>query len=109
MQAATQDVIGIITADYSKEDLIRATPHIDDIFVAYEHKVFNAIMTCMEQSITYLKNRIAGEPSCGCKQPVFQAEVIFRFPTVELTPSLEEIQRCVNRLTLGPQPLLLGQ
>eukprot|EP01062_Namystynia_karyoxenos_P079539 TRINITY_DN8407_c0_g1_i1.p1 TRINITY_DN8407_c0_g1~~TRINITY_DN8407_c0_g1_i1.p1 ORF type:complete len:4892 (+),score=1969.11 TRINITY_DN8407_c0_g1_i1:217-14892(+) len=104
--AATREVVQVTTQGYTAEERRQVHDAVEELYQTYEHKVFQAILHCMQQSVLYLKARVAGPAGVVSapgsflfpQTPIFSVEVLVRNRCVEVSPSLEDAQRCVNRM-----------
>jgi dynein heavy chain len=119
IEAATDDLIHLLTFKYNKDEKSTVQRECKTFREYFENRAFEAVVACLRSSVKLLKERISGqaqdeddagssdEPSAGDEEnpkkkmlgirPVFSAQLTLLIPNIRLSPSLEEIQRCVNR------------
>eukprot|EP00756_Hemistasia_phaeocysticola_P023814 Hpha_TRINITY_DN15915_c5_g14::TRINITY_DN15915_c5_g14_i1::g.73298::m.73298/K10408/DNAH; dynein heavy chain, axonemal len=104
--AATREVVQVTTKDYTPEEQYAVRGAVEELYKVYEHKVFQAILHCMQQSVLYLKARIVGPgvnaqgvvPFLFERTSIFSVEVVVRSRSVEISPSLGEVQNAVHTM-----------
>jgi dynein heavy chain len=103
MESGTNDLIKLITYKYSQEELALIEGDIEDLKTANEEKMLDVVVSCLRTSVRLLKDRISGQDDQQKKQrlaqekPIFSAQLKLQIPEIRLFPSLEDVQKCVNR------------
>ena len=104
---ATREIVQITTQKYTQAELARVQEAQVELHSTFEHEVFQAILFAMQQSVLYLKTRITGPCSRGNTGPsaflhpvptMFHAELVVKLRAVDFSPSLEELQKGVNKM-----------
>jgi dynein heavy chain len=66
----------------------------------YNHFMYQALLHSAKNSMNALKKRIGsrkGTSIIGASKPIFEVDVQLMPPSVSLSPSLDEIQQCINK------------
>ena len=104
---ATREIVAITTNDFTADELQSVQEATTELYNNFEHEVFQSLLFAMQQSVLYLKSRITGPVSRGSTGPstflhpvptVFHVELVVKLRSVEFSPSLEELQKCVNKI-----------
>jgi dynein heavy chain len=70
----------------------------------YNKMMYTALLNCTRNSLLALKKRICARAGSGflfLERPFFEVDVQLAVPSVRLSPSLEDIQRAVNKGALA--------
>lgn len=101
IEHAVEDLISIIT-------LYQLDPHIDAVSAEdvqklrehYNHFMYQALLNCTKNSLNAVKKRVGSRSSSGflfVERPFFEVDVQLAIPSVSLSPSLEDVQRAINK------------
>lgn len=66
----------------------------------YKHLFYRALLNCTKQSLNAIKKRVCSKAGTGflfLERPFFEVDVQLSVPSVRLSPSLDDIQRAINR------------
>ncbi|TYZ58790.1 hypothetical protein PybrP1_001566 [[Pythium] brassicae (nom. inval.)] len=66
----------------------------------YKHLFYRALLNCTKQSLDAIKKRVCSKAGTGflfLERPFFEVDVQLSVPSVRLSPSLDDIQRAINR------------
>eukprot|EP01063_Lacrimia_lanifica_P013617 TRINITY_DN20252_c0_g1_i1.p1 TRINITY_DN20252_c0_g1~~TRINITY_DN20252_c0_g1_i1.p1 ORF type:complete len:4669 (+),score=1741.83 TRINITY_DN20252_c0_g1_i1:139-14145(+) len=105
--SATREIVSITTHGYTAAEMSSVMGAITELYTTFEHDVFTAILQAMQQSVLYLKTRVTGPTARGNlgssvflhpAPAMFHAELVIKSRSVDFSPSLEELQRCVNQM-----------
>ena len=101
IENAVDDLVAIITS-------YQVDPHIDPVSEEeihilrefYNNRLYNALLTSTKNSLNSIKKRVGSRASTGflfVERPFFEVDVQLSVPSVRLSPSLEEVQRAINK------------
>ncbi|KAL7690391.1 putative AAA+ ATPase domain, dynein heavy chain region D6 P-loop domain-containing protein [Plasmopara halstedii] len=66
----------------------------------YQNLFYRSLLTCTKNSLDLIKNRVCSKAGAGflfIERPFFEVDVQLSVPSVRLNPSLEDIQKAINR------------
>ena len=101
VENAVHDLIGLIKS-YPLD------PHIspvrqedaDRLITHYNHFMYQALLNCTKNSLNAIKKRVAkrgGNSFIYVERPFFEVDVQLNIPKVQLSPSLDDVQRSINK------------
>ncbi len=101
VETAVHDLIALAT-DFQTDNPADAptVEDIDAIKAHYNRLMYQALLTCTKNSLNALKNRVCARSGAGvffAERPFFEVDVQLAVPSVRLSPSLDDIQRSVNK------------
>ena len=102
VENALEDVLQHITTytfDSPNIPPIEAT-QLDETRSHYKHLMYRALLNCTKQSLTSIKKRVCSKAGTGflfLERPFFEVDVQLSVPSVRLSPSLQDVQRAINR------------
>jgi dynein heavy chain len=94
---ATKYVLDPHIEPVSEQETLRVRTH-------YNKMMYTALLNCTRNSLLALKKRICARGGSGflfLERPFFEVDVQLAVPSVRLSPSLEDIQRAVNKGALA--------
>tara|TARA_B100000795_G_C22806619_1_gene445355 strand:- start:150 stop:14669 length:14520 start_codon:yes stop_codon:yes gene_type:complete len=105
VENAVYDLIGLIKS-YPLD------PHIspvrqedaDRLISHYNHFMYQALLNCTKNSLNAIKKRMAkrgGNAFIYVERPFFEVDVQLNIPKVQLSPSLDDVQRSINKAALA--------
>ncbi|CAM9244386.1 unnamed protein product [Chrysoparadoxa australica] len=99
---AVEDLVKIIHAYPLDAHLEKVSEEeVNKLRAHYNHFMYQALLHCAKNSMNALKNRIQSKTGFGLlfiQRPFFEVDVQLEPPSrVNLSPSLDEIQECINR------------
>jgi dynein heavy chain len=113
IEAATEDMINLLTSKFTQDEKLSVQRDVKIFRDYFENKAFESVVACLRSSVKLLKERISGQSAeeeeedgdvdtprkqmMSGVRPVISAQLTLSIPNIRLSPSLEEIQRCVNR------------
>jgi len=104
IENAVDDLVGVITS-YPLERAIAATARDSSKDIAvlrthYNNNMYQALLKATKNSLGVLKKRVGSRGSTGflvVDKPFFEVDVGVSAPSVLLEPSLQDIQRSINK------------
>eukprot|EP01138_Halocafeteria_seosinensis_P007479 gb/GECG01007645.1/.p1 GENE.gb/GECG01007645.1/~~gb/GECG01007645.1/.p1 ORF type:complete len:3314 (+),score=514.53 gb/GECG01007645.1/:1-9942(+) len=103
IEHAVEDLTGLICSYPLDAHIERVKDEdIQKLHDHYNHFMYQALLNCTKTSLNTLKRRVAGTSNGESKaNPFFEIEVKLSVPSVDLQPSLEEVQDAINRTALA--------
>lgn len=95
IEAACGDLVELITSEYSPDENRSLAASVKAMRKGYMQKMFDSVVESLNRSVKVLHHRIMA--SSEDPDPVFSAQVTLFIPDIKLSPSLEQIQRCINK------------
>ena len=101
IEHAVEDLTGLICTYPLDAHIERVKDEdIQKLYDHYNHFMYQALLNATKTSLNTLKRRVSGgENSDG--NPFFDINVKLSIPSVDLQPSLEEVQEAINRTALA--------
>ncbi|KAG2377570.1 hypothetical protein C9374_009086 [Naegleria lovaniensis] len=96
IESAASDLISIITFKYTDEEKYQVAKDCRTFKIYFEERMLEAVSNCLRNSVKHLKDKISQDKRSNAK-PVFNVQLALSIPNIVLQPSLEEIQKCVNK------------
>jgi dynein heavy chain len=101
VENAVEDLVTIVTSfpledgidGVSKSEVVRVRTH-------YNQLMYQAILNCTRNSLEKVKKRVCNKGATGflfVERPFFEVDVQLAVPSVRLSPSLDDVQRAINR------------
>ena len=105
IEHAVENIIDLATK-YQLDSHIEPVPEKETERVRshYNKMMYTALLNCTRNSLMALKKRICSRAGSGflfLERPFFEVDVQLAVPSVRLSPSLEDIQRAVNKGALA--------
>ena len=101
VETAVEDLIAMLKQfplDPSVPDL--PEPELSALRVHYNRMTYQALLNCARNSLNQIKKRVCARGGTGflfVQRPFFEVDVQLSVPSVRLSPSLEDVQRAINR------------
>ena len=101
VENAVEDLVSIVTSfplDPSVGSVSRA--EIDILRTHYNKLTYRALLNCTKTSLEKVKKRVCSRSGSGflfVERPFFEVDVQLSVPSVRLSPSLDDVQRAINR------------
>mmetsp|Transcript_11859 Transcript_11859/g.17623 ORF Transcript_11859/g.17623 Transcript_11859/m.17623 type:complete len:4548 (-) Transcript_11859:28-13671(-) len=95
IEAACGDLVELISNEYSPDENRSLSSSVKSMRKSYMQKMFDSVVSSLNRSVFTLRRRIEAKEEDA--EPVFSAKVTLFIPDIKLSPSLEQIQRCINR------------
>ena len=101
VENAVHDLIGLIKS-YPLDPHIGAVRQedADRLVTHYNHFMYQALLNCTKNSLNAIKKRVAkrgGSSFIYVERPFFEVDVQLNIPKVQLSPSLDDVQRAINK------------
>ena len=101
VENAVHDLIGLIKS-YPLDPHIGAVRQedADRLIGHYNHFMYQALLNCTKNSLNAIKKRVAKGGSNSfiyVERPFFEVDVQLNIPKVQLSPSLDDVQRSINK------------
>ena len=102
VENAVQDLIGLIKS-YPLDPHIAGvkTEDTDRLVSHYNHFMYQALLNCTKNSLNAIKKRVAKRGGTSSflyiERPFFEVDVQLNIPKVQLSPSLDDVQRSINK------------
>ncbi len=105
IELAVHDLTQIVCA-YQMDASVGAVKQeeLDNLVFHYNSLMYQALLRATKTSLNALKTRVCSKASIGflfLERPFFEVDVKLAVPSVQLTPSLADIQRTVNKAALA--------
>ena len=102
IESAVADLIQQVESYPFESSQIDGVPEKDIVNLRshYNHFMYQSLLFSAKNSMTALKKRISsrkGSNIIGASKPFFEVDVQLVPPNVSLSPSLDEIQQCINK------------
>lgn len=105
VENAVEDLVHIITSflldphieSVSMDDIAKLRQH-------YNHFMYQALLNCIKNSLNAMKKRVGSRTGTGflfMQRPFFEVDVQLSVPSVRLSPSLDDIQKALNKSALA--------
>lgn len=104
VESAVNDLLTLVTS----YNLDPAAGAIDErevvrLWEYYRQLMYQALLRCAQRTLESMKRRVCARSSVGflfLDRPFFEVDVQLSVPSVRLSPSLEDIQRTLNKVSL---------
>eukprot|EP00949_MAST-11_sp_MAST-11-sp1_P002825 g2825.t1 len=105
VESAVQNIIDLVRA-YQIDPLLSGVQdsETDAVTEHYSKMMYTALRNCTTTSLNALKKRVCSRAGSGflfVERPFFEVDVQLAVPSVRLSPSLDDIQRAVNKAALA--------
>ena len=101
VENAVEDLIEIITTYALDPHIEPVSPEdVDNLRKHYNHFMYQALLNCTKNSLNSVKKRVGsrgGGTFLFVERPFFDVDVQLAIPAVRLSPSLEDIQKAINK------------
>ena len=101
VENAVEDLIEIITSYTLDPHIEPVSPEdVDNLRKHYNHFMYQALLNCTKNSLNAVKKRVGsrgGGTFLFVERPFFDVDVQLAIPAVRLSPSLEDIQKAINK------------
>lgn len=95
VERAVNDMIGLITAHVVSPTIPKPdTTTVQRVKLSYQYRMRRAFAQATRNSLNALKRRLSQK----CTTPLFDVDLSLQIPDVLLTPSLADVQACINTL-----------
>ena len=100
--ASTQEIVLSVLDGYPPATVAKLGSTVEELYTAMEQRVLLAIIQNMQESLCAVRERLGSTPvtadrKANFAEPLLRIEVALRNNAIDLHPTLEQLQKAVNR------------
>jgi dynein heavy chain, axonemal len=106
IENAVEDLVALVTAfplDASSDGV--SEDEVQALRAHYAHLLYRSQLNSTQKSLFAIKNRVASKGGSSgflfVERPFFEVDVQLAVPSVRLSPSMDDVQRAINRASLA--------
>ena len=102
VEVAVADLFSVLASTSVDSSVQPASEEdIKELWNHFNHLTYQAVLNCIKISLNLIKKRACSRVTGGSlifkQEPFFEVDVQLSVPSVRLSPSLDDIQRAINR------------
>jgi dynein heavy chain len=105
VETAVGDLFGVLSTTQVDPMVEPVTERdVEEVSVYFNNMIYQALLNCIRVSLNLIKKRTCSRFGAGVlfqQVPFFEVDVQLAVPSVRLSPSLDEIQRAINRASVA--------
>jgi dynein heavy chain len=105
VETAVGDLFGVLSTT-QVDSMVQPVDQkeVEEVSAYFNNMIYQALLNCIRVSLNLIKKRTCSRFGAGVlfqQEPFFEVDVQLAVPSVRLSPSLDEIQRAINRASVA--------
>jgi dynein heavy chain len=103
IESAVDDLVRLVSLNSGESGGVSKNfqEELQKVHGHYNSLTYQAMRSCIKRSLNALKSRAAHRSSSLNQNPFFEVDVQLSVPSVRLSPSLDDIQKAINRASVA--------